>query len=263
MNCYLHPDTTATAFCRSCGRPLCSLCQHSADGTIYCQDHFPVPYAEPGPYAAQPGAYAPQSGAAYAAQPGTNPSAANPYVQPPPVPGTHPGVQTSPGLAFLLGWIPGVGAIYNGQYLKGLVHAIIFGLLISLVNSADGTAGQPFLIMTMIGFIFYMPFEAYHTAKKRQMGIPVEEWSSLMGPGRHSSRAPIGPILLILIGLLFLLDTLHLIEFREIGRFWPVLLIVVGAYLLYARVSGTRPPAPHPFTNSDATRPTMETPHER
>ena len=37
------------------------------------------------------------------------------------------GEYLAPGLAFALGFIPGVGAIYNGQYLKGLVHALIFG----------------------------------------------------------------------------------------------------------------------------------------
>lgn len=247
MNCYLHPETPATAFCRSCGRALCAVCQRSADGIIYCQDHLPVP--------------------AYAGQPDPNAAAAaNPYFPPPPVNPARAAVQTSPGLAFCLGWIPGVGAIYNGQYLKGLVHAIIFGLLISLIDSAEGTSGQPFLIMMMIGFVFYMPFEAYHTAKKRQMGIPVEEWSSLMGPNRYASRAPIGPIILIAIGILFLLDTLHVIEFREIGRFWPVILILVGAYMLYGRVSGTRVPPAERVTNSDVTRPTnhaMGTPHER
>jgi TM2 domain-containing membrane protein YozV len=149
-------------------------------------------------------------------------------------------VNTSPVLAFLLGWIPGVGAIYNGQYLKGLVHAVIFGLLISLVTSADGTASQPFLVMTMVGFVFYMPFEAYHTAKKRQVGMAVDEWSSLTGGARFRSRAPIGPIVLIAIGVLFLLDTLHLLEFREIGRYWPVLLIVIGVYMLYGRMTGLR-----------------------
>src|ERR1019366_7316784 len=35
----------------------------------------------------------------------------------------------SPGLALFLGMIPGVGAIYNGQYAKGMVHAIIWGVL--------------------------------------------------------------------------------------------------------------------------------------
>lgn len=229
MNCYLHPDTPSIAFCRSCGRPLCGLCQRSADGTIYCQDHVPVaPHANP-------------------AEPNTA-GAPNPYFQPAPGPGAAR-VQTSPGLAFVLGWIPGVGAIYNGQYLKGLVHAIIFGLLISLANSAEGTSGQPLLIMMMCAFIFYMPFEAYHTAKKRQLGVPIDEWSSLMGQPRYTSRAPIGPILLIGIGVLFLLDTLHLVQFRDIGRFWPVLLIAVGAYMLYTRVtSGGRKSAAPPYT---------------
>jgi hypothetical protein len=224
MNCYLHQEAPATAFCRSCGRPLCPVCQQTVDGVVYCQDHVPVPV-----YAAQPVGAAPGAGA-------------NPYIQPPPVP--IAGVTTSPVLAFILGWIPGVGAIYNGQYLKGLVHAVIFGLLISLVTASEGTTGQLFLIMTMVGFVFYMPFEAYHTAKKRQLGMPVDEWSSLTGNGRYSTRAPIGPIVLIAIGVLFLLDTLHVIEFRDIGRFWPVLLIVLGIYMLYGRVSGLKSHAP-------------------
>jgi TM2 domain-containing membrane protein YozV len=220
MNCYLHPETPATAYCRSCGRPLCPVCQRTVEGVVYCLDHVPVPV-----YAAAPPA-------------SVAPGGPNPYVQAPASPTT--GVNTSPVLAFLLGWIPGVGAIYNGQYLKGLVHAVIFGLLISLANSSDGTASQPFIVMTMVGFIFYMPFEAFHTAKKRQLGLPVDEWSSLTGGGRFTSRAPIGPIVLIAIGVIFLLDTLHLLEFREIGRFWPVLLIVVGVYMLYGRVAGLR-----------------------
>jgi hypothetical protein len=158
-------------------------------------------------------------------------------------------------LAFLLGLIPGVGAIYNGQYLKGLVHAVIFGLFISLANSTEGTAGQPLLIALAFAFYFYMPFEAYHTAKKRQLGLPVDEWSSLMGPPRYDARAPIGPILLIAVGVLFLLDTLHLIEFREIGRFWPVLLIAVGAYMLYSRVSsGDRSHISNPYATGPETR---------
>jgi TM2 domain-containing membrane protein YozV len=235
MNCYLHPDVAATAFCRSCGRPLCSYCQRPAEGTVFCQDHVPAPYAEqPGSYSAPPeaGPYAPPP-------PNPGPYAApNPYYAPPPT-----GVRTSPLAAFWLGLIPGVGAIYNGQYLKGLVHAIITGLLISLTNAADGTAGEPLLGMLTFAFWCYMPFEAYHTAKKRLMGVPVDEWSSLMAPQSRAGRIPIGPIILIGIGVIFLLDTLHLVDFREFGRFWPVLLILVGAYMLYARVSSPRAPA--------------------
>jgi hypothetical protein len=139
-------------------------------------------------------------------------------------------------LAFVLGFIPGVGAIYNAQYLKGLVHAIIFGLLISMLDSVHNEGGGPFLGMILTVFIFYMPFEAYHTAKKRLAGIPVEEFSSLMGPNRISTRTPIGPIFLILIGVLFLLNTLGWLYFRDLARFWPVLLILAGAFMLYNRL---------------------------
>jgi TM2 domain-containing membrane protein YozV len=244
MNCYLHPDTAAAAFCRSCGRPLCAVCERPAEGTVFCQDHAPV---------------APQMDAA-------DPS--NPYVQPGLAPVPTP-VHTSPGLAFLLGWIPGVGAIYNGQYLKGLVHAVIFGLLISLTNGADNTAGEPLLAMMLAGFIFYMPFEAYHTAKKRQLGVPVDEWSSFISQNRTAGRAPVGPIILIVIGVLFLLDTLHIVEFREIGRFWPVILIIVGAYMLWSRFTPAArvpPPVSPPIPDDRSPRSArdyMETRHEQ
>ncbi len=216
MNCYLHPDAPAVAYCRMCGRALCTVCTRPAEGTIFCPEHVPL-----NPYTAPVGS-----------------AVASPLAAP---------VQTSPGLAFLLGLIPGVGAIYNGQYIKGLVHAIIFGLLISLTSASDGSAGQPLLGMLIAVFYCYMPFEAYHTAKKRQIGVPVDEWSSLLSQRGYAGRAPVGPILLIVIGVLFLLDTLHLIDFRDIARFWPVILIVLGAYMLYSRLSGPtphRPPEP-------------------
>lgn len=270
MTCYFHPDAPAIAFCRSCGRPLCIYCQRPAEGTVFCPEHVPAaPYSAPGEPA---GAHGGGAGVA----PG---AASNPYQQPPGPLAT--GTRTSPGLAFLFGWIPGVGAIYNGQYLKGLVHAIITGLLMSLANAADNTAGEPFLVMLMMAFWFYMPFEAYHTAKKRQMGIPVEEWSSLLGPPPRSTRVPLGPVILIGIGIVFLLDTLHILAFREFGRFWPVILILLGAYLLYSRLTPQRvppvsyPSAPYPSPSypagsypagAEPPRPpadTMETRHEQ
>jgi len=223
MNCYLHPETPAVAFCRTCGRSLCAQCQRPAEGTIFCQDHVPVP------------AYVP---------PPPSDAAANPYFQPGPVPAAAP-VRSSPGLAFILGFIPGVGAIYNGQYLKGLVHALIFGLLVTIIsNSPDST--KPLIGVLLAAFVFYMPFEAYHTAKKRELGLMPDEWSSILPRNRHTGRAPVGPIVLIAIGVLYLLNTLDVLDFRQIGRFWPVILIVVGVYMLYARVTtADRVPPPN------------------
>ena len=44
--------------------------------------------------------------------------------------GDTAGNAPSPGVAMLLGFIPGVGAMYNGQFVKGFVHVIIFVMLI-------------------------------------------------------------------------------------------------------------------------------------
>lgn len=170
----------------------------------------------------------------------------NPYFQP--TASTAP-IRTSPGLAFILGLIPGVGAIYNGQYLKGFIHAAVFGLLMSIASSVDGDAGRSFLVALVMGWYFYMPFEAYHTAKKRQMGIPVDEWSSIVSSRSwDSGRLPVGPVLLIVLGVVFLLDELNILPIRDLVRFWPVVLIAVGVYLLYSRLSGPArfPSAPPP-----------------
>jgi hypothetical protein len=42
------------------------------------------------------------------------------------------------------------------------------------------------------------------------------------------------------LGILFLLDTLHLIAFRELARFWPVILILAGGVMLYNRLASAR-----------------------
>jgi hypothetical protein len=129
-----------------------------------------------------------------------------------------------------------VGAIYNGQYAKGLVHAIIFGLLVSILaaNAAEGL--EPLVGIMLGAFVLYMPFEAYHTARRRNQGVRVDEFSSLLEPRQHHSST--GAITLIIVGAIFLLNTLGIFPLHHILRFWPVLLIVLGVNMLYSRMSG-------------------------
>jgi hypothetical protein len=141
----------------------------------------------------------------------------------------------SPGLAFFLGWIPGVGAIYNGQYAKGLVHAVLWGLLVSLTNSRASHGLEPIFGILIAVWEFYMAFEAYHTARKRRLGERVDEYSSLIDMSGRRGQAPVAAIALIVLGALLLLHTLDLLHFEYIARYWPVLLIAAGAYLLYGR----------------------------
>ena len=73
-----------------------------------------------------------------------------------------------PGLAFLFGMIPGVGALYNAQFPKAGAHFVLFALLITL-NSIGPAAIETFFGFLTFGFWAYMPFEAYHTAKQRKL----------------------------------------------------------------------------------------------
>ncbi len=226
MNCVNHPEIPAIAFCRACGKALCPGCERPSEGTIFCAEHVPftanasprpdAPPADPNPYSA--------------------------FVPPVSTPGGKPpDTGASPGLAFLLGLIPGVGAIYNGQYVKGLVHVVILGVLISIVSS-DAAGGMEPLFGMMIGaWVFYMAFEAYHTARKRQAGVVVDEFSSIVPMRGRPSSFPAGPVALIGIGVLFLLNTLDIVRFSQLIRFWPVALIALGAYMLYERVTPAQP----------------------
>jgi len=138
-------------------------------------------------------------------------------------------------LAFLLGWIPGVGAVYNQQYAKGVIHVVVFGLLVAIHESGI-TSLVPLFGMLIALWFFYMAFEAYHTAKKRRLGLPVDEFSSVL-PVKNHAGSKAGPIVLIASGVLFLLITMDVIAVYQIVRFWPVLLIALGVYLLFNRDS--------------------------
>ncbi len=209
MNCQNHPDRPATAYCRTCGKAVCEECRRDAYGTVFCAEHAPAPAPPPPPQAPR---------------------------QPVPAPPGYVYPDVSPGLAFFLGWIPGVGAIYNGQYAKGLVHAVIFGILCSIVDNARGL--EPLFGMLIAVWMFYMAFEAYHTARKRRLGEPVDEYSSLVNLRGQRGQFPVAGVTLIVLGVLLLLHTLDLLDFYYVARYWPVLLILAGVYLLYNRFAG-------------------------
>jgi len=44
-------------------------------------------------------------------------------------------------------------------------------------------------------------------------------------------------VVLIALGVLFLLNTLQVVQFRQILKFWPVGLIALGVYLIYLRMA--------------------------
>src|SRR5206468_12966380 len=132
------------------GKPLCTNCTRPVMGVIYCENCLAERVAGTAP---------PQ--AAY--QPGVDQGAG---MRVPPGSGSGP----NPALAGILGAIPfGVGAIYNGQYAKGLAHLVIFILLVVGANNAH----DPLDWICGIGiaaFVFYQIIDAVKTARALQGG---------------------------------------------------------------------------------------------
>lgn len=207
MSCAVHTDREALAYCRNCGKAMCNECTRDVRGLIYCEPCL-VERVQT------------QQAAAPAAVPYSA------VVEGP-----------SPALAAFLGLIPGVGAIYNGQFAKAFVHVVVFGILTSLASRGNIQGWQPLFGILSFFFVFYMAGDAYHTAKRRRMGLPVDEWSGLMARDSRM-QGTAGALVLIVIGAVFLLDNLNLLRIDQVIRFWPVLLIAIGALMLYQRVGG-------------------------
>ena len=226
--------STSAIYCRNCGKALTEE-ERAIPSTIYCADCAP---------AAQP-ASASAAGSSATGAPPQPPYAAPPRTAPHTSTGSGTGFNVSnsgisPGLAFLLGLIPGVGAIYNGQYAKGLIHVVVFGLLLS-INGSDVGRGElePLFVLMVPTWIFYMAFEAYHTARRRISGESVDEFSSLIPLRQGGAGFPVAPVLMIAVGILFLLHNMDIIRIGQLLRYWPVFLIALGAYMLYVRMTGT------------------------
>jgi hypothetical protein len=205
MNCAYHAEIPNVAFCIRCGRALCTECIRNVRGSVYCEACLGE-IVEDKP---------PTSG--------------------PSVNRKETVVGTNPGAAFALGLIPGVGAIYNGEFVKAAVHILIFGCLVSLGDMTQ--VGQGLLGLMTAGFYFYMPFEAYYTAKKRKFaaeGIiletPIDRMQQQLGGIKD--RELWGGIALVAIGGLFLLGNLRVVQIDQIARLWPAGLVILGVWLL-------------------------------
>jgi Domain of unknown function (DUF5668)/B-box zinc finger len=264
MNCQNHPETPATAYCRTCGMPVCDACRRDAFGTVYCAEHAPAPSFTASQTATPP---PPMSDAGYAPPPPgyvpPPPGYAPPPPEPPPVGFVagnraypippRPGA-VSPALAFFLGLIPGVGAIYNGQYAKGIVHGLIWGLLMSIADSRAAHGLEAIFVMLVIVWWAYMAIEAHRTAQLIAAGQSVDEFSSIVSLNGRGDQAVAAGVILVVLGIILLLRTLNVLDIDELmARYWPVLLIAGGAWLLWGRISG----------HSDASARHAEARHER
>ncbi len=126
-----------------------------------------------------------------------------------------------------------MGAFYNEQYGKGMIHLAIFLVLfISGVDGAMSGGAEAALWICVAGLWVYMPFDAYRTAKARQAG------ETLSDPlDAFTKERPIGPILLIGAGVLLLLHNFDWFPWYRISQFfWPAVLIAAGVLMMRKRL---------------------------
>jgi LiaI-LiaF-like transmembrane region/B-box zinc finger len=195
MNCAQHADVPATGFCRNCGKALCAACTREVRGALYCEPCLAGLVGAP--------------------------------AEPTPATGSGP----HPGAALALGFVPGLGAVYNGEYLKALIHVLVFGGLIA-AQTGDISAGyHAFLGIALGCFYFYMPIEAYRTAKSRE-----REAVTAVPQVTGASQRPMGAIVLIFLGVFLLLANFGLLQWDWFGKAWPFALIVLGVWLLADRL---------------------------
>lgn len=187
------------AQCGSCARPLCPACDHRIRGFAFCQDCIVAGVDALRHRQSQP---------------------------------TGPEVvrrKASPFIAtFLSLFVPGLGAAYNGQTSKAIVHFAIFASFFQMAVVTDGVA---FFVLGVCGTWLYAAVDACRTAQLMRAGLAPDAEEDAITRQLYGNPLAWGITLLVLGGI-FLAHTVLGFQF-PMRRVLPVALVVLGAYVLY------------------------------
>ncbi|MFC2173487.1 LiaI-LiaF-like domain-containing protein [Acidobacteriota bacterium] len=202
MKCYHHIDTDAVGVCTVCGRPVCEECTgiESDAGTCpECSGTFTPPPSPEKPAQAE---------------------------------AEKPGKRKSPAAAcFMSMIIPGLGQLYSGQHLKALVFFVLFVYFTQNVGIAD------YLGLLLPVFYIYQIVDAVRSAKRygRKEETEAEEVLCCPAIGSENGRRTDSAFwawFLIIVGVIFQLNTLHLLPFAILPKLIPIVLIIIGLKLI-------------------------------
>lgn len=197
MKCAVHPELDAVGYCRNCGKALCAGCTREVRGMIYCESCL-----------------------------------ADMVTQPRAVPQGN----ANPGMAAFLGFVPGLGAVYNGEYMKGIVHVLIFAAFVGFLDGDHPDPIETVCSILLAAFIIYMAVDAHRVAKARLAGITPTDYFGGTTAGKN-----LWPFALIAIGVLYLLRNFGFLNVdRLVEVWWPMLLIAAGAGIAWRRMDSQR-----------------------
>ena len=197
MYCTYHQKNPAVVQCNRCARPLCPACDHRIRGFPFCQDCI-------------------VAGVELLRQ--QSPSEVSRVVR----------RRSSPFVATLLSFVPGLGAAYNGQTSKAIVHFAIFA---SFFQMAVMTDGVHFFVLGVLGTWLFAAVDACRTAQLMRAGLTPEAEEDVIARRLYGNPFAWG-VTLIVIGSIFLLHTLVGVQL-PIRELLPVALVALGAYMLF------------------------------
>jgi len=190
MKCYYHPNVESTQSCSACRKYLCAACAHSIKGKAYCQDCL-------------------VAGADLAAL-AVTPRLAN----------------FSPARAALFALVPGIGAVYNRQYVKAVLHFAIFAGLTIIADSGPGIFG-----VAAFAFYVFTIIDAYRSAQVILRNVVLNQ--QMLEEKAEDINIPVWGGVLVLLGVLFFLNNLGVFSLSEMTRFlWPLFFVGLGVYLV-------------------------------
>lgn len=197
MYCSYHTKNPAVVQCNQCARWLCPACDHRVKGFPFCQDCIVA-----GVELLRHHSHA------------------------------HPSHilrrKSSPFVATLLSFVPGLGAAYNGQTSKAIVHFAIFA---SFFQMAVMTQGMHFFVLGVLGTWLFAAVDACRTAQLMKSGLSPDAEEDVIARRLYGNPFAWG-ITLIILGTLFLLHTLLGVQL-PIKELLPVALVALGAYMLF------------------------------
>src|SRR5215210_8226953 len=179
MNCNYHPKNLAMAQCSSCSRPLCPACDHRIRGFAVCQDCI-------------------VSGVD-----------ALRYRQSQPTNQQVIRRKTSPFIAtFLSLFVPGLGAAYNGQTSKAIVHFAVFASFFQLaIVTQSVDFGLPLFVAGFFGAWLFSAVDAFRTAQLLRAGLAPDTEQDVIA--RRLYGSPLAwSLTLVVLGAVFLAQQL-------------------------------------------------------
>jgi hypothetical protein len=140
----------------------------------------------------------------------------------------------SPALATIMSAMPGLGQIYVGYYQQGFVNIMVIAGLITLLARGVGNL-EPFCALFMAFYWLYNMVDAARKATFYNQSLaglgPLDLPEGDRMPSGKGSL--LGGALLIVAGGIALAHTRFGFSLEWIDRWWPMALVLVGAYLLY------------------------------